>query len=125
MHPVDGAIERIHELETGTGEAMDDYAAVRAGTIAEQKAAFFEAVHEAGDIGVAGYETAGNLFGTDAAGGAAEDAEDVVLSGRERVRLQQAADLLHEQAGGANDGEDGLLFEQANGFGRPDFVLRL
>jgi hypothetical protein len=124
VHPVDGAIEGIDEVESVTREPMDYDAAVRVAPIADQEAAFLEAVHQAGDVGVARYETSGDLLGTDPLGGAAEDTEDVVLRGRERVSLQEAGGLLHEEVGGADDGEGGVFLEQAVRPGRPDRVLR-
>ncbi len=53
--------------------------------------------------------------------GAAEDAKDVVLGGREVIRFQQFLKAAHEEVAGTDDVEEKLLLNTIEGAGFMDF----
>ena len=127
---VHGGVEVGEEFEAGFGDAGEDDAAVFGVAFSGDEVAGFEAVKEAGDIGVAGDHMFGDDFAGDAVGGgagvlahAAEDAEDVVLCGGEVVGFEEDFEGAAEVVGGAYDVEVGLLLDAIKGACFVDFLL--
>lgn len=124
VHVEDGLVEVFEDLGAFGGEAGGDDAAVPGVALAGDEVAGFEAVEEAGDVGVAGDEVFADAFaGHAAVAGAAEDAEDVVLGGREVVGLEEFFEGAHDMVRGADEVQEELLLEALEGPGLVEFFL--
>jgi hypothetical protein len=111
-----GLLERIVEagqqLEAVGGDLGHDHSAVLCGfPRTRDQAAFDQAVEKAGDIGVASDHSAGNFAAGQAVWRPAEDAEDVVLRGRQVFGLENLSGAAGEQVAGAEEVEEGEFFE--------------
>ena len=126
MEVVDGLFERSKKLQSFAGDADGDDAAIRGFAGAGSKSAFFEAVGEAGDVGIAGDHAAGDFAAGESVGaGSTEDTEDVVLGGGDTEGIQKRSFFLEECVGGAEEIEEGFFFEGVEGLGLFDLLGEL
>ena len=110
MEVADRLIESVEEAEATGSNSDQDFTAIRILTTATDEAALFEPVEEAGDIRIACDHAGGNFAAEQAIGGAAQNAEYVVLVGREVVQLEELGGAAREQVDGAGElNEDGLF----------------
>lgn len=106
-----GGVERRQDGQALGCDGDADDAAVPIVTAAGDEPGLFQAVEEAGEIGLAGDHASGDFpAGQGIGAGAAEDPKDVVLSGAEAGGFQQARHILHQAAGGALELDEGFLF---------------
>ena len=113
----DGVVEVVKEGQSRGCDADKDFTAIWILAAAADEAALFEAVEEAGDIGIAGDHAAGDLAAEQAVGRAAQDAKDVVLVRGEVVAFQELGRCAGEEISGADEiDEDGFL-GTGGGFG--------
>ena len=115
MEVANGAIEAGEQPESLGSDVDEDATPVGVLAAAGDEAALIEPVEETGDVGVAGDHAGGDLAAEEAVGGAAQDAEDVVLVGGEFLGLEQVCDGAREQVGGALQLEEGELFGEGCG----------
>ncbi len=83
-------IQPIHESEALRGDPSQYHAPVSAFAGAGNQAALFHAVEEPGHVGIAGNHAAGNLSAGEPLRCASKDAQDVVLSKREILALEDS-----------------------------------
>lgn len=122
MAVLDWLIELREQFQAGRRDASHHRAAVFDFTGSRDEVALFEAVEKAGYVGVAcdhavGYFSAGEAFGR-----AAQDAEDVVLSGREVFSFEDVVEAAGEHVRGAEEIEERGFFPGAAG---PPHGLRM
>lgn len=116
MQAGDRFIELGKQLQAFAGDARGNHAAVGgvAGTGGE--AAFFQAIEETGDVGIASDHAVANFAAGKAAWtGSAEDAKDVVLDWGKLEGTEEFGFLLQERIRSTKEIEEGLLFEGLEG----------
>ena len=110
VHLADGLVKAREQIKTGGRYADENFAAVGIFAATADEGAFFKAIEKASEVGVAGDHAAGDFAAEEAFGGAAEDAEDVVLVRREVVVFEELVGAACEQIGGAHEfDEDGFF----------------
>src|SRR5262249_1985390 len=87
----DGLIQAGEELESFGRDSRPDHTPVSGFAETGDQASSFQAVEEAGDIGIAGNHPAGNLAGRETFRRPAQDAQDVVLRRREVLVLDDVS----------------------------------
>jgi hypothetical protein len=110
MEVANGAIEAGEQPESLGSDVDEDATPVGVLAAAGDEAALIEPVEETGDVGVAGDHAGGDLAAEEAVGGAAQDAEDVVLVGGEVVVFEELRGAAGEQIGGALELDEEGLF---------------
>jgi len=100
-----GLVNRLIKLgeegQASFGDGGADDAAIGGLAMAGDQAAFFQAIQEAGHIGVAGNHAAGDFLASEAAGSdAAENAEDIILCCGEAEGFEDGGGLPHQGVGG-------------------------
>lgn len=113
----DGLIEAGEKAEPFGGDAGEDAAAVGMLAAAGDQPAFFEAIEQAGDIGVAGDHAGGDFPAQQAFGSAAQDTERVVLGRGKAMLAEKLRGTPREPVGGALDFDE-KHFLGAGGAGR-------
>jgi hypothetical protein len=112
-------IETFQERETRGCDAGFDDTAVGGLASAGDETAFFHAVEEASHVGVVRNHTFTDAAAGEAKGlSAAKNAENVVLSAREAMRLEKLDGLEAEGVGGFLEGNKEAIFEGEIGWGR-------
>ncbi len=97
-------VEGGEQLQTFAGDADGDHAAVGGFAGAGGESAFFEAIGEAGDVGVAGDHAVSDLAARESVvAGSAEDTEHVVLGGGNAEGFEEGSFLLEEGVGCAEE----------------------
>jgi hypothetical protein len=105
-------IETFQERETRGGDASLDDAAVSGLASAGDEAAFFHAVEEASHVGVVRNHAFPDAAAGEAKGlSAAKNAENIVLSAGEAMRLEKLDGLETEGVGGFLEGNKEAIFE--------------
>lgn len=122
MAVMDWPIEACEKLQARRSNAGHHRAAVFDFTGSRDEVALFEAVEKAGDVWIAcdhaiGYFSAGEAFGR-----ATQDAEDVVLGGREVFGFEDMVEAAGEHVRGAEEVEERGFFPGAAG---PPVGLRM
>jgi hypothetical protein len=107
---LDGIIQAAKKLQTFGGDASPDGSPVFGLATARDQSELFEAVKQAGDVGVPGNHSAGDFSTGQAFGRAAQDAEDVVLSGRDILGFENLNQPSRQEIGGAHKFEKGGFF---------------
>src|SRR5579872_2410831 len=113
-------IEFPQELQSLRGDARENHAAVFGFAAPRDQRALFEAVEQAGDVGVAGDHTLGNLAARQTFGRASQDAENVVLDRGHVAGPEDLLDVAGEQLRRTHQANEGVFFgtsEAADGFG--------
>lgn len=99
-----GFVQRREQRQSGGRNANGDYPPVAALAAAGREFAFFQAVEEARNVGVAGDHAVADLgTGQPCGFSATQDAEYVILRRRDAVRFQQVDDLVEMKLGGLLD----------------------
>jgi hypothetical protein len=112
----DGFVEFLEELQAFGGDANGDDAAVAGIALPGDRAAGFEAVEEAGDVGVARDHAFADFFAGEAVGFCeAEDSQDVVLCDGEFIGFKELIETAHEMVGGPHEAEEHFLLEAVEG----------
>jgi len=101
--------------DPGRCNADQDFAPVGIFAAAADEGAFLEAVEEAGNVGVAGDHAAGDFAAEEALGGAAQDAEDVVLIRGEVLFFEELGWGSREQVGAAHQLDEHDFFRTRDG----------
>ena len=111
-----GLLEFREEGEALRGDAGGHDAAVFRVPLTGDEASRFEAIEQAGDVGVAGDHSLGDGFAGEAVGGGiSEDSQDVELGGGETPRFEKFVKIAHQAIGGADDVEEDLHLEALEG----------
>jgi hypothetical protein len=106
------SVKLSQDFQTLRGDTRLYYAAIVELAHAGNQAALFHAVEQAGHIGVVGnHAVADALAGQTIGLGAAQDAQNVVLSPGQGVLLHQLFGLLAEAVGGDEQGDEDSGFE--------------
>ncbi len=114
----------LEEARAGWREEDAKYAFVIGIGGAADEAGGFGALEQAGDVGRFGHESAGDVALGDAVrAGPGDDAEYVVLRGREAELAEVLLHAVTEHGGGARDVEQDLLLERIEGLALADFFL--
>lgn len=122
----EGGVDGGEECEAVGGDAGGDDAAVLGVAGSGEQAAGFEAVEEAGDVGIAGdHVTADGFAGHALIAGAAEDAQEVVLDVGEVVGLEEFLEAAEEEVCGAQNVKEDFLFDAIEGANASDFLCQL
>ena len=126
----EGVLQALDEFQSGGRDGGTDDAAIGFGAAPADEAAFFEAVEQAGDIGIAGEHAVGDFSAGQALKGAAgldaaEDSQDVVLRGREADGLKHFDGVADEHVGGPDDIEVRFEFERVERQAFSQFLLQL
>jgi hypothetical protein len=109
-------IELFEQLQAFGSNAGDDHATVVLLTLAGDPALLFQAIEEAGHVRIAGDHALGNAAAKQSfAFRAAENAQDIVLSGSQAGGLDDLFRILREVIGGFQDGDEELVFERDGG----------